>query len=1017
MHLQRLVITVIFEASNVSSYQVLIDILLNKVDGKMNNLISVVVTCYNHEKYIEQCLRSIFNQTYRNIELIVLDDGSTDSSAKIIQEVLKDSPFETSFESHENLGVVKNRNMGLGLIKGDYLLFVDSDNYLDMDYIEQLYSKLIETNADIAYCDLFNPEKEEYYLKSREFDLTDFLNASFIDNCSLIRRSIIGDARYDEKLNRKKLEDYDFLLNLIINNGAKAVYQPNTKLNYRVFETGSISGRDSVRYHYEVYLEILEKYLDKLPHEIYRAVCGNLMVLEERLDKLLKHHNKVTDYVRQLKKERDQLERRKYTQSKQLKDAHEEMELIRGSLSYRLGNALITPIKTAGVIAKNPKAIKNYLRALKVKAVQLRRHVTPLKVRQLRRLRNSQRSALSFTGKRALVYVIFESENRLQEYKLRFLQALSPLMDDVIVVVNGQLHVDDVNKLEPYGQVLTRDNKGYDTAAFREGIFAFGKDKLKDYDQLFLVNDTNIGPMRDLSQVCQEMTDKHLDFWGISFGEEQEDVTKENPYGYIPKHLQSYFLVIEKLMLNDDAFYEYWTHLTDTDSRDKAIGRHETRFTKYFSDLGYRFDAVVHEYEDSAMYIHPLRMLKAGSPLVKYTALKNYDEDQFLWQGLERESEVPDLLEYVAEKTDYPVSILQDIVNKFKAVPREQYILLIDGVENIIPQCTRYRVLNKAEQLRKHGFKVKVVNLSEFELTQAQNASHIIIYRSPISPELLRLCHLAKDYGKPIFFDIDDLVFDTLYTDQLSYTKGLPHHEKENYDANVRNYGYMLENCDGAITSTNQLQKELKKYQSKVLLNRNLASDELISISSQFLKDYSQVSDVVKIGYFSGSISHNENFELIKPAIKQLLKKYSNVQLHIVGILDIPKDMKPFENQIVTHDYVDWDKLPVLISEVDINLAPLVDSIFNRAKSEIKWIEAALVKVPTVASKIGAFSDMVIDGETGLLATDDQWFDKLEALVLSPELRQNLAESAYRAVLENCTLSKKDEMVTYFEQN
>ena len=806
-------------------------------------------------------------------------------------------------------------------------------------------------------------------------------------------------------------------MNLIINNGAKAVYQPNTKLNYRVFEKDSISKRDSVRYHYEIYLEVLEKYLDKLPHEVYKAVCDNLMTLEDRLESLISHHNDVSEYVKELQRKQKQLHRKSQTQVVELKEARKEIQLIRSSLSYRIGNSLIKPIKITKVLLKNPRKIKSYLNATKEKIVRLRRHVTPLKVRRLRRLRNSQRSALSFTGKRALVYVIFESENRLQEYKLRFLQALSPLMDDVIVVVNGQLHVEDINTLEPYGQVLIRDNKGYDTAAFREGIFALGKDKLKDYDQLFLVNDTNIGPMRDLSQVCQEMTDKHLDFWGISFGEEQEDVTRENPYGYIPKHLQSYFLVIEKLMLNDDAFYEYWTHLTDTDSRDKAIGRHETRFTKYFSDLGYRFDAVVQEYEDSAMYIHPLRMLKAGSPLVKYTALKNYDEDQFLWQGLERESEVPDLLEYVAEKTDYPVSILQDIVNKFKAVPREQYILLIDGVENIIPQCTRYRVLNKAEQLRKHGFKVKVVNLSEFELTQAQNASHIIIYRSPISPELLRLCHLAKDYGKPIFFDIDDLVFDTLYTDQLSYTKGLPHHEKENYDANVRNYGYMLENCDGAITSTNQLQKELKKYQSKVLLNRNLASDELISISSQFLKDYSQVSDVVKIGYFSGSISHNENFELIKPAIKQLLKKYSNVQLHIVGILDIPKDMKPFENQIVTHDYVDWDKLPVLISEVDINLAPLVDSIFNRAKSEIKWIEAALVKVPTVASKIGAFSDMVIDGETGLLATDDQWFDKLEALVLSPELRQNLAESAYRAVLENCTLSKKDEMVTYFEQN
>ena len=987
------------------------------MDGKMTKLISVVVTCYNHENYIEQCIRSIFHQTYRNIELIVLDDGSTDNSNEIIQEVLKDSPFVTKFESHENVGVVKNRNMGLSLINGDYLLFVDSDNYLDMDYIEQLYSKLIETNADIAYCDLFNPEKEEFYLKSREFDLTDFLNASFIDNCSLIRRSIIGDARYDEKLNRKKLEDYDFLLNLILNNGAKAVYQPNTKLNYRVFETGSISLRNSVKYHYEIYLEILEKYLDKLPHEVYKAVCDNLMTLEDRLESLISHHNDVSKYVKELQRKQNQLHRKSQTQVVELKEARKEIQLIRSSLSYRIGNFLIKPIKITKVLLKNPRKIKSYLNATKDKIVRLRRHVTPFKVRRLRRLRNSQRSALSFTGKRALVYVIFESENRLQEYKLRFLQALSPLMDEVIVVVNGSLRVEDVNNIKSYGQVLIRDNKGYDTAAFREGIFAFGKDKLKNYDQLFLVNDTNIGPMRDLSQVFHEMVDKQLDFWGISYGEEQEDVTKENPYGYIPKHLQSYFLVIEKLMLNDDAFYSYWTDLTDTDSRDKAIGRHETRFTKYFADLGYRFDAVVQEYEDSAMYIHPLRMLTAGSPLVKYTALKNYDEEQFLWQGLERESEIPDLLEYITDKTDYPVSILEEIINKFKAVPREQYILLIDGVENIIPQCTRYRVLNKAEQLRKHGFEVKVTNLSDFQLSMAQNASHIIIYRSPISPELLRLCHLAKDYGKPVFFDIDDLVFDTVYTDQLSYTQGLNPVEKGNYDAGVRNYGYMLENCDGAITSTNQLQEELKKYQSKVLLNRNLASDELISISSQFLKDYSQVSDVVKIGYFSGSISHNENFELIKPAIKQLLKKYSNVQLHIVGILDIPKDMKPFGNQIVTHDYVDWDKLPALISEVDINLAPLVDSIFNRAKSEIKWIEAALVKVPTVASKIGAFSDEVVDGETGLLATDDEWFDKLESLILSLELRQKLAESAYRAVLENCTLSKKDEMVTYFEQN
>ena len=474
--------------------------------------------------------------------------------------------------------------------------------------------------------------------------------------------------------------------------------------------------------------------------------------------------------------------------------------------------------------------------------------------------------------------------------------------------------------------------------------------------------------------------------------------------------------MIEPLLLQSEEFYDYWEVLTDTDSREEAIGKHETTFTKYFADLGYRYDALVHENQDSAMYIHPLRMLKAGSPLIKYTSLKNYDDQQFLWQGLERESEVPDLLDYVREKTDYPVEILENIVQKFKDVPRDQYILIIDGVENIIPQCTRYRVLNKAEQLRKNGFAVKVVNASEFSLTQALYASHIIIYRAPWSAQLQLLCDLAREEHKPVYFDIDDLVFDTLYTDQLSYTQGLSEKEKGNYDAGVKNYGKMLAACDGAITSTNQLKEELLKYKDSVLLNRNLASSELIAVSSQFLKEDFGADDRIKIGYFSGSISHNENFELIKPSIKEVLDNYPTVELHIVGHLDIPQDMKQYSRRIIVHDYVDWNALPQLISQVDINLAPLVDSVFNRAKSEIKWIEAALVKVPTIASHIGAFADMMIDGQTGLLAKDSEWKEKLESLILSADLRRELAENAYTFVLENCSLDKKDEMVTYFEK-
>ena len=116
----------------------------------MKDLISVVVTCYNHQDYIEQCLSSIFEQTYKNIELLVLDDGSTDKSAQIIQETLVDSPFPTRVESHENMGVVKTRNKALQQIQGTYFILVDSDDFLDVDYIESLNTTMLQGVAYIV---------------------------------------------------------------------------------------------------------------------------------------------------------------------------------------------------------------------------------------------------------------------------------------------------------------------------------------------------------------------------------------------------------------------------------------------------------------------------------------------------------------------------------------------------------------------------------------------------------------------------------------------------------------------------------------------------------------------------------------------------------------------------------------------------------------------------------------------------------------------------------------------------
>ncbi|MDT2858613.1 rhamnan synthesis F family protein [Lactococcus lactis] len=645
-----------------------------------------------------------------------------------------------------------------------------------------------------------------------------------------------------------------------------------------------------------------------------------------------------------------------------------------------------------------------------------RKHFHPLKSLQLQINKNKRKKTRRFNNyenpKRVLIYVIYENQPQLQSYKLFFLKALADLSDKVLIVLNSTLADTDVKKLEKFGQVISRENTGYDTAAFRHGILLL-KDELSNFDELLLVNDTNVGPMTDLSVVFQKMSTQKLDFWGISYGEKQADFTGFNPYGAIHEHLQSYFLVIEKNMFQTPEFLKYWENLSDTNSRNKAIGKHETVFTKYFSDLGFIHGAVAGNNEDSAMYIHPLTMLKKFDvPLVKYTAFSNDTDDKFAWQGLERKTEVPDLINYIKSETKFPKEILDEVINTIKHTPHPEHILIIDGVENQIPQCTRYRVINKAEQLRSFGHEVWTVNASDFQMGYAEYASQIIIYRTPYSEQFKQLIELAHKYNKPVFYDIDDLVYDTSYTDQLDYVKTLGKQEKEAYDSGVRSYGRLMELCDAFITSTTDLKNELLKLGKPVYLNRNLASEELISISEQAIAKTIKDKKKIKIGYFSGSITHNENFDLIRSAILKILKEFPQTELHLVGHLTIPDEMKNYKKQLIVHDFLDWTLLPSLVADMDINLAPLVDNVFNRAKSEIKWLEAALVGVTTVASDIGSFSEIITNETTGVLVADGMWYEQLKDLIDNKTKLEFLGNNAKRKVISTYKTTKhKDEFI------
>lgn len=108
--------------------------------------ISVIVPIYNVEKYLTRCLDSIVNQTYTNLEIILVNDGSTDSSPKICEKYLEDQRVQVLHKENDGLGMA--RNSGLDVTTGDYVLFVDSDDYLEHDMIEILYKEMLEYQAD-----------------------------------------------------------------------------------------------------------------------------------------------------------------------------------------------------------------------------------------------------------------------------------------------------------------------------------------------------------------------------------------------------------------------------------------------------------------------------------------------------------------------------------------------------------------------------------------------------------------------------------------------------------------------------------------------------------------------------------------------------------------------------------------------------------------------------------------------------------------------------------------------------
>ena len=141
----------------------------------MNDLISIIIPVYNVEKYLRKCLDSIINQTYKNIEIIIINDGSVDNSKKIIQEYMQKDK-RIVFIDRGNKGILPTRVEGYKIARGEYITFVDSDDWVEENIIEVMYKKLIEKNAEVVRCDFV------YNNTIKRLNLADVEKDTYIEN-------------------------------------------------------------------------------------------------------------------------------------------------------------------------------------------------------------------------------------------------------------------------------------------------------------------------------------------------------------------------------------------------------------------------------------------------------------------------------------------------------------------------------------------------------------------------------------------------------------------------------------------------------------------------------------------------------------------------------------------------------------------------------------------------------------------------------------------------------------------
>lgn len=329
---------------------------------------------------------------------------------------------------------------------------------------------------------------------------------------------------------------------------------------------------------------------------------------------------------------------------------------------------------------------------------------------------------------------------------------------------------------------------------------------------------------------------------------------------------------------------------------------------------------------------------------------------------------------------------------------RSRDYLFVCGPEG---DARRYRCDHQAEQLRSVGRSVDVGYHAELDLPLlVKRYGAFVLYRVPWDERAAGLVAAARSRSRPVVADVDDLVFDVSRAHEIRALAALPAAERRAYVDGIERLARTLAAVDGVVVSTDPLREAARALNPRVEAAYNVVSRSMVEASSRARDLRASDRDGVVIAYLSGTPTHERDFSEAADAVVRTLEDIPQARFWAVGHLTVDGRFDRFRDRVEHIPSLPFRKLPQLLARVDVNLAPLESgNSFTNAKSCLKYLEAALVGVATVASPRADLARVIRGGDNGLLADDpDAWAQALAELVSSDRLRAEIGSRAYADV-------------------